>query len=93
MRSRIIRRSFFQRDPITCARDLVGTELIWGKCAGIIVETEAYLAEDDVNLIRRSRLKIATGRGEWSRRETSDMDGSAREGELAGSERINAFHL
>ena len=47
MRSRIIRRSFFQRDPITCARDLVGTELIWGKCAGIIVETEAYLAEDD----------------------------------------------
>jgi DNA-3-methyladenine glycosylase len=47
VRSRIIRRSFFQRDPITCARELVGTELIWGKCAGIIVETEAYLAEDD----------------------------------------------
>ena len=47
MRSRSIRRNFFQRDPITCARDLVGTELIWGKCSGIIVETEAYLAEDD----------------------------------------------
>jgi DNA-3-methyladenine glycosylase len=43
----MIRRGFFQRDPITCARELVGTKLIWEKCAGIIVETEAYLAEDD----------------------------------------------
>jgi len=25
----------------------VGTELIWGKCSGKIVETEAYLAEND----------------------------------------------
>lgn len=47
MRSRIIRATFFRRDPIRCARELVGTELIWGKCAGIIVETEAYLAERD----------------------------------------------
>ena len=47
MRSRIIRRTFFRRDPLRCARELVGTELIWGKCAGIIVETEAYLAERD----------------------------------------------
>jgi DNA-3-methyladenine glycosylase len=47
VRSRIIRATFFRRDPIRCARELVGTELIWGKCAGIIVETEAYLAEND----------------------------------------------
>jgi DNA-3-methyladenine glycosylase len=47
VRSRIIRTTFFRRDPIRCARELVGTELIWGKCAGIIVETEAYLAEND----------------------------------------------
>ena len=47
MKSRIIRTAFFQRDPIRCARELVGTELIWGKCAGKIVETEAYLAEND----------------------------------------------
>ena len=47
MRSRIIRAAFFRRDPIRCARELVGTELIWGKCAGVIVETEAYLAERD----------------------------------------------
>ena len=43
----MIRRGFFQRDPITCARELVGTKLIWEKCAGIIVETEAYLAQND----------------------------------------------
>ena len=38
---------FFQRDPITCARELIGTELIWQQCSGIVVETEAYLAEND----------------------------------------------
>jgi DNA-3-methyladenine glycosylase len=47
VRSRIIRPPFFRRDPITCARELVGAELIWGRCAGKIVETEAYLAEND----------------------------------------------
>ena len=43
----MIPASFFQRDPLTCARELVGTELVWGECAGVIVETEAYLAQDD----------------------------------------------
>jgi DNA-3-methyladenine glycosylase len=47
VRSRIIRANFFQRDPITCARELVGAQLIWGKCAGKIVETEAYLENHD----------------------------------------------
>jgi DNA-3-methyladenine glycosylase len=40
-------RSFFQRDPLTCARELIGCELVWGACAGIIVETEAYTAVGD----------------------------------------------
>ena len=39
--------TFFQRDPLVCARELIGTELVWGKCSGIIVETEAYLTLDD----------------------------------------------
>ena len=39
--------SFFERDPLVCARELVGTELVWGKCSGIIVETEAYLTLND----------------------------------------------
>ncbi|HEY6071456.1 MAG TPA: DNA-3-methyladenine glycosylase [Chthoniobacterales bacterium] len=47
MRSRIIRANFFQRDPITCARELIGAQLIWGPCVGKIVETEAYLEHDD----------------------------------------------
>ena len=47
MKSRIIRADFFRRGPITCARELVGAQLIWGECAGEIVETEAYLEHDD----------------------------------------------
>lgn len=43
----MLRRSFFQRDPLTCARELIGCELVWNECAGIIVETEAYLAVGD----------------------------------------------
>lgn len=43
----MIRRKFFERDPLTCARELIGTELIWGRCAGIVVEAEAYAAIGD----------------------------------------------
>lgn len=43
----MIARSFFERDPLTCARELIGCELVWGKCAGVIVETEAYSVRDD----------------------------------------------
>ncbi len=40
-------RDFFQRDPLSCARDLIGCELNWNSCAGVIVETEAYNAIGD----------------------------------------------
>ena len=43
----MLNRSFFQRDPLTCAREMIGCELVWGDCAGIIVETEAYFALGD----------------------------------------------
>lgn len=39
--------SFFQWDPLLCARELIGTLLVWGECAGVVVETEAYLTEKD----------------------------------------------
>jgi len=39
--------SFFERDPLTCARELVGCELVWDRCSGIIVETEAYSVTGD----------------------------------------------
>jgi DNA-3-methyladenine glycosylase len=47
MATRILRSSFFRRDPLTCARELIGAELIWGRCSGIVVETEAYAALHD----------------------------------------------
>jgi DNA-3-methyladenine glycosylase len=43
----LLARKFFQTDPLVCASELIGTTLEWGRCAGIIVETEAYLEEDD----------------------------------------------
>jgi DNA-3-methyladenine glycosylase len=47
MESRIIPVSFFERDPLICARELIGAELIWGNCSGVLVETEAYNAIND----------------------------------------------
>jgi DNA-3-methyladenine glycosylase len=40
-------RSFFERDPVACARDLIGARFLWNGCAGWIVESEAYAAEGD----------------------------------------------
>ena len=39
--------SFFERDPLLCASELIGTELVWGNCSGLVVETEAYLTLND----------------------------------------------
>jgi DNA-3-methyladenine glycosylase len=39
--------AFFQRDVLTVARELIGVELVWHGCSGIIVETEAYAVEGD----------------------------------------------
>jgi DNA-3-methyladenine glycosylase len=50
VRARQFRRvgaDFFKRDPLTCARELIGARLNWGRCAGIVVETEAYCAIGD----------------------------------------------
>ena len=43
----MVRTSFFKRDPLTCARELIGTELTWEDCSGIVVEVEAYAAIND----------------------------------------------
>ncbi len=40
-------RDFFERDVLTVARDLIGVELVWQQCSGVIVETEAYAVEGD----------------------------------------------
>jgi len=43
----MLKRHFFERDPLSCARELVGCRLRWGPLCGIVVETEAYDAEGD----------------------------------------------
>jgi DNA-3-methyladenine glycosylase len=43
----MLKRSFFERDPVSCARDLIGCKLNWGALSGTVVETEAYDAEGD----------------------------------------------
>ena len=42
-----IKAEFFKRDPVTCAREMVGCELVWNGCGGVIVETEAYSVRND----------------------------------------------
>lgn len=43
----ILPRSFYERDAVTVARELLGKVLVHGPSAGKIVEVEAYLAVDD----------------------------------------------
>lgn len=43
----MIPREFFTQSPVECARALVGCELVWGACSGIVVECEAYAAVGD----------------------------------------------
>ena len=42
-----LQRDFFERDPLTCARELIGCELVWNGTGGLVVEVEAYLEDGD----------------------------------------------
>jgi len=42
-----ITSDFFGRDPVVCARELIGCEFVWKGCSGRIVETEAYRSFGD----------------------------------------------
>jgi len=48
---KVLQRDFYNRDPVTVAKELLGKVLVReteeGITAGVIVETEAYLAQND----------------------------------------------
>ncbi|MBI4045020.1 MAG: DNA-3-methyladenine glycosylase [Candidatus Diapherotrites archaeon] len=44
---KILGKPFFERDTVQVATELIGKNLWCGKCVGRIVETEAYLGEND----------------------------------------------
>ncbi len=48
MTGKILPRSFYERDAVTVARELLGKVLVNGDTAGIITETEAYPGGDDL---------------------------------------------
>ena len=58
----ILPRSFYRRDAVVVARELLGKVLVNGDTAGIIVETEAYPGGDDLashsaaGLTKRTRV-------------------------------------
>ena len=47
MKNEPLSRSFFDRDALTVARELLGKTLLHGQSGGIIVETEAYIGPGD----------------------------------------------
>jgi DNA-3-methyladenine glycosylase len=57
-----LKRSFYNRDAVDVARDLLGKVLVHGPTAGVIVETEAYLGARDLaahsarGITRRTRV-------------------------------------
>ena len=48
MKGPVLARSFYAREVVEVSRELLGKVLVHGPCAGIIVETEAYLAVGDL---------------------------------------------
>ena len=44
----ILPRSFYERDTVLVARQLLGKVIVHGKTAGRITETEAYLGKEDL---------------------------------------------
>ena len=64
-----IKSDFFQTDPVSAARNLIGKRIVCQKCSGIIVETEAYADKGDEaahTFTRPSARKFVTKYGAGS---------------------------
>ncbi|HWA98302.1 MAG TPA: DNA-3-methyladenine glycosylase [Pirellulales bacterium] len=53
-----LEKDFFARDTLTVARDLIGTVMSVGRCAGRIVETEAYTTDAASHYVTRRNQAI-----------------------------------
>ena len=42
-----IQENFFSQNTLQAAQDLIGCQIIWHNHKGVIIETEAYIGEDD----------------------------------------------
>ena len=74
-----ISSKFFEKGPVAAAKALVGKRMICGECSGIVVETEAYAAENDkaahtftkpsankICMTKRGKMKKKLPTGKWS---------------------------
>jgi DNA-3-methyladenine glycosylase len=54
-----LKKSFFGRETLTVARDLIGTVLVAGGCEGRIVEAEAYTTDGASHAVtRRNQARV-----------------------------------
>jgi DNA-3-methyladenine glycosylase len=54
----LLKSDFFARDTVTVAQELIGATLIAGKCAGRIVETEAYTTDAASHAAKRTNRSV-----------------------------------
>ncbi|HEX4130078.1 MAG TPA: DNA-3-methyladenine glycosylase [Pirellulales bacterium] len=54
----MLAEDFFARETLVVARELIGTELVVGRCAGRIVETEAYKTDAASHYVTRRNQAV-----------------------------------
>jgi DNA-3-methyladenine glycosylase len=64
--SELISLDFFRRPTLEVAADLLGVELLYGECGGIIVETEAYTDDPASHFVTRPKAGRMLG-DTWGR--------------------------